>query len=35
LTMPKTLTTRLTRSRLPSADRTFANMISPTCRAVS
>src|ERR1700730_17899709 len=35
LTMPRTLTTRLTRSRLPSARCTFASMINPTCRAVS
>ena len=33
--MPSTLTTRLTRSRLPSAVRIFVNMMRPACRAAS
>src|SRR5262252_3537846 len=35
LTMPSTLTTRLTRSRLPSAVRIFVSMMRPACRAAS
>src|SRR5262245_28751493 len=33
LTIPRTLTMRLTRSRLPSAVRIFPSMINPACRA--
>src|SRR5207245_3153382 len=35
LTMPSSLITRLTRSRLPNSARRVARMASPTCRAAS
>ncbi len=35
LTMPTTLTTRFTRSTLPSAARSFASVIKPACLAAS